>query len=230
MKANHYILLLIALFVYSSCSDILIEEPASYYKKENFFISPANAEMSIIGIYDVFAKLQHYGQFEMAMPSSDDTYYIQGTSTDNTRRDISHYTLTSANQWIEQLWSYKYQGIDRANFAIDGIEAMDSYKSDTPDPKLIKLVAEAKFLRAFLAFDLVKYWGDVPFKTTYSSDHESAYGARVSRELIYDQIIDDLNFAKENLSWAEAGSSPERATQGSARGLLMRVLLQRSGY
>lgn len=230
MKTKHYILLFIIFFVYSSCNDTLMENPDSYYKKENFFISTSNAEMAITGVYDVFAKLQHYGQFEMAMPCSDDTYYIQGTSTDNTRRDISHYTLTSANQWIEQLWSYKYQGIDRANFAIDGIEAMDSYKSGTPDPKLIKLVAEAKFLRAFLAFDLVKYWGDVPFKTTYSSDYESAYGARVSRELIYDQIIDDLNFAKENLSWAEAGSSPERATQGSARGLLMRVLLQRSGY
>ena len=230
MKTNHYILLLIALFVYSSCSDALIEEPSSYYKKENFFISPANAEMSIIGIYDVFAKLQHYGQFEMAMPSSDDTYYIQGTGTDNTRRDISHYTLTSTNQWIEQIWNYKYQGLDRANFAISGIESMDTYLSDTPDQKLTQLVAEAKFLRAFLAFDLVKYWGDVPFKTTYSGDYESAYGARVNREIIYDQIIDDLNFAKENLPWADLNTSPERATQGAARGLLMRVLLQRAGY
>ncbi|RNC66408.1 RagB/SusD family nutrient uptake outer membrane protein [Proteiniphilum sp. X52] len=230
MKANHCILLLIALFAHSSCSDLLTEEPASYYKKENFFISPANAEMSIIGIYDVFAKLEHYGQFEMAFHSSDDTYYIQGTATDNTRRDISHYTLSSANQWVEQVWSHKYQGLDRANFAISGIESMEGYKGDTPDPKLVKLVAEAKFLRAFLAFDLVKYWGDVPFKTSYSGDYESAYGARVARELIYDQIIDDLNFAKANLAWADAGSSPERATQGAARGLLMRILLQRAGY
>jgi hypothetical protein len=230
MKTNHFILLLIALFVYSSCNDLLTEDPASYYKKENFFISPANAEMSITGIYDVFAKLQHYGQYEMAMHCSDDTYYIQGTATDNTRRDIAHYTLTSANQWIEQIWSYKYKGLDRANFAISGIESMDGYAGNTPDPGLVKLVAEAKFLRAFLAFDLVKYWGDVPFKTAYSSDYESAYGPRVNRELIYDQIIEDLNFAKENLPWAIAGSSPERATQGAARGLLMRVLLQRAGY
>lgn len=230
MKTKHYILLFVILFVYGSCNDTLMENPDSYYKKENFFISTENAEMAIIGIYDVFGKLQHYGQFEMAMPSSDDTYYVQGTGTDNTRRDISHYTLTSANQWIEQIWSYKYQGIDRANFAIEGIEDMDSYKPGAPDPKLVKLVAEAKFLRAFLAFDLVKYWGDVPFKTTYSSDYESAYGPRVSREKIYDQIIEDLNFAKENLPWADASISPERATQGSARSLLMRVLLQRAGY
>jgi hypothetical protein len=213
-----------------SCNDLLIEEPVSYYKKENFFTSAANAEMSIIGIYDVFARLEHYGQREMAMHSSDDTYYIRGTGTDNTRRDISHYTLTSTNQWVEQVWECKYEGLNRANFTISGIESMEEYLSGTPDPKLVKLAAEAKFLRAFLAFDLVKYWGDVPFKTAYSTDYEAAYGPRVDREVIYDQIVSDLNFAKENLEWATASSSPERATQGAARALLMRVLLQRAGY
>ena len=52
----------------------------------------------------------------------------------------------------------------------------------------------------------------------------------MDREVIYDQIVSDLNFAKENLEWATASSSPERATQGAARALLMRVLLQRAGY
>ena len=36
-------------------------------------------------------------------------------------------------------------------------------------------MAQAKFLRAFLAFDLVKYWGDVPFKTDYTAGYESAF-------------------------------------------------------
>ena len=70
----------------------------------------------------------------------------------------------------------------------------------------------------------------MPFKTTYSTTYSSAFGPRVDREKIYDQIIDDLNFAKKTLPWATATSSPERATQGSARALLMRVLLQRAGY
>ena len=76
----------------------------------------------------------------------------------------------------------------------------------------------------------MKYWGDVPFKTDYSSGYDDAFGGRVNRELIYDQIIEDLNFAKSNLEWATAASSPERATQGAARALLMRVWLQRAGY
>lgn len=231
MKTKYFFIILLTFsvsFLLSSCEETLTENPNSFYKKENYFVSSSNAEMAILGIYDVLAKIEHYGQFEMAMPCSDDTYYIRGTSTDNTRRDIAHYTLTSANQWIENIWKYKYQGIDRANFAIDGIESMYEYKNG--DQKLVSLVAEAKFLRALLAFDLIKYWGDVPFKTSYSNSYNDAYQPRVDREVIYDQIVEDLNFAKENLAWADEGSSPERATQGAARGLLMRVLLQRAGY
>lgn len=58
----------------------------------------------------------------------------------------------------------------------------------------------------------------------------SAFGERVDRDVIYDVIISDLTFAKNNLDWATASSSPERVTQGAARALLMRVYLQRAGY
>lgn len=230
MKKYKFIYLISALTLaplFSSCSDLLDEKPDSFYEKDNYFTSTGNAQMAIMGVYDTFAKLGHYGQDEMAMPCSDDTYYIQGTNTDNTRRDIAHYMVTSTNTWVASCWEYKYQGIDRANFAITGIEAMKDY-ADSKDLK--SLDAEAHFLRAFLAFDLVKYWGDVPFKTTYSGSYGDAFQGRVSRDSIYDQIVTDLNFAKENLDWATASSSPERATQGAARALLMRVLLQRAGY
>lgn len=229
MKKYKFIYALTALLSLSltSCEDLLTEDPNSYYKEEQFFTSVGNAQMAITGIYDSFAKLGHYGQFEMAMPSSDDTYYINGTGTDNTRRDISHYTMRTTNTWIQSVWEFKYQGIDRASYAIHGIENMEGYAESKP---LRALVAEARFLRAFLSFDLIKYWGDVPYKTTYTSGREDAFQPRTSRELIYDEIIKDLDFAKNNLAWAEGGSSPEKATQGAARALLMRVLLQRAGY
>lgn len=218
---------LLAALSFTSCEDFLTENPESYYKEEQFFTSVGNAQMAVTGIYDSFAKLNHYGQFEMAMPCSDDTYYIQGTGTDNTRRDIAHYIVKNTNTWIQNVWEYKYQGIDRANYTVAKIKAMPDY--ETSD-ELKALVAEACFLRAFLAFDLVRYWGDVPFKTDYTSNREEATQPRKSRELIYDDIISDLKFAKAHLPWADGSVSPEKATQGSARALLMRVLLQRAGY
>lgn len=205
----------------------LTEKPTSYYEKDTFFKTADQAKMSVIGIYDCLSIDKHYGQFEMAMPASDDTYYIQGTGTDNTRRDIAHYMVKPTNTWIADLWEYKYLGIDRANFAIEGIEKMPGFEGDA---YLKELVAQARFLRAFLAFDLIKYWGDVPFKTTYTSGYESAFNGRVSREEIYNQIIADLTFAKENLQKGSASLSPEVPSQGAAHALLMRVYLQRAGY
>ena len=155
---------------FTSCD--LTEKPTSYYEKDTYFETMDQAKMSVVGIYDCLAIDKHYGQYEMAMPASDDTYYIQGTGTDNTRRDIAHYMVKPTNTWIASIWEYKYLGIDRANFSIAGIEQMTGYEEDS---NLKELVAQARFLRAFLAFDLIKYWGDVPFKTTYTAGYEEAF-------------------------------------------------------
>lgn len=204
----------------------LTEKPTSFYEKDTYFNSYTKAKMSVMGIYDVISETQHYGQWEMALPSSDDTYYINGTASDGTRRDISHYTVTATNTWLAKIWEHKYAGIDRASFAIAGIEGMPGYSEDA---ELKALVAEAKFLRAFFAFDLIKYWGDVPFKTNYSSGYEDAFQARTPREEIYNAIVEDLTFAK---TWLKSGDglSPETPSKGAAHALMMRALLQRAGY
>lgn len=204
----------------------LTEKPTSSYEKDTFFATPEQAKMAVVGIYDCLSCNEHYGQFEMAMPCSDDTYYINGTGTDNTRRDIAHYMVKNTNTWVASSWKYKYQGIDRASVAIDGIEHMAGFEEDA---NLRDLAAQAHFLRAFLSFDLVKYWGDVPYKTSFTEGYGSAFNGRVDREVIYDAIIEDLNFAKNNLRKGD-GMSPEIPSQGAAHTLLMRVLLQRAGY
>ena len=229
MKHSFFILtlLLTGCGILTSCEDVLDETPNAGYDLEDYFESESKAEMAIMGIYSSLSDYRHYGWYEMATPASDDTYFSSRTHSDGQIHDMVHYTLSSTNEWVEYLWQLKYQGIDRANVAINGIQNMPDYPDDT---NLLALEAEARFLRAFMAFDLVKYWGDVPFKTTPTSSYETAFQGRVSRETIYNTIIEDLNFAKTHLEWATAGSSPERATQGAARALLIRVYLQRAGY
>lgn len=209
----------------SSCEDKRTERPLSYYEKSEFFKSEENAEMGIVGIYNVLPSL--YGDNEMAFASSDDTYYVSGTNSDNARRDISHYRLSTTNKYVESVWNDTYKGLERANYMIEGIEQMKGYSKSAV---LQSLVAEAKFLRAFFSFNLVKYWGDVPYKTFYTTNYEDTYQPRTSRDEIYNQIVDDLCFAKSHLEWATEADSPERATQGAARALLMRALLFRAGY
>lgn len=210
-----------------SCEDALTENPDSYYTREDFFTNSSNASLAITGIY--YALTDIYGDKDgQGLPCSDDIYYPSGGAvTDNTRRDIGQYMLTSSNAWIEAVWKGKYEQLNRANYCIANIEQMHGYSKDD---ELKKLVAEAKFLRAQAALDLVRYWGDVPFKTVYSSDYQNAYQPRTDREEIYDQIVEDLNVAKEALPWADKSATPEKASQGAARALLMRALLARTGY
>lgn len=216
---------LAALACLSSCE--LTEHPSSYYDKDTYFNTPSKAKMAVSGAYDCLTRSQHYGQFEMAAQVCDDMEYLKGNDSDNKRYDMANYHINAGNTWLSSLWQYKYSGIDRANLAIDGIENMAGYAEDA---ELRNYAAQARFLRAFLAFDLVKGWGDVPFKTKYTSVYEETFLPRTNREDIYDVIIADLDYAKENLYAGSASTSPEWPVKAAAHAMLMRVYLQRAGY
>ena len=228
MKKNKLVYVLGALLSMGVVSCDLTEKPTSFYEMDTYFTTADKAKMAVIGIYDCLAAEGSYGQYVMPFASSDDMYMVRGTATgDGTRRDISHYALTSSNTWVASVWNYIYEGIDRANTAIAGIEKMPDYENSD---ELKELVAQARFLRAFLAFDLVRYWGDVPFKTTSTGSFGDTAQPRTERAKIYDQIIIDLDFAKIHLKPGNEVASSEVPCRGAARALLMRVYLQRAGY
>lgn len=228
MKKNKLVYVLGALLSMGVVSCDLTEKPTSFYEMDTYFTTADKAKMAVIGIYDCLAAEGSYGQYVMPFASSDDMYMVRGTATgDGTRRDISHYALTSSNTWVASVWNYISEGIDRANTAIAGIEKMPGYENSD---ELKELVAQARFLRAFLAFDLVRYWGDVPFKTTSTGSFGDTAQPRTEREKIYDQIIIDLDFAKIHLKPGNEVASSEVPCRGAARALLMRVYLQRAGY
>lgn len=209
---------------FSACD--LTEEPTSYYGMDNYFTTADKARMAVVGIYDCLETEGYYGQYIMPFFGSDDMFMVRGVGSDGTRRDLSHYMVTSSNTWVASVWDYAYKALDRANLAISGIEGMNGYADDVT---LQSYVAEAKFLRAFVAFDLIKFWGDAPFSTQYTSGYDMAYKGRTNREDIYNQVIDDLNFAKVHLP-SRSEVTSERPCKGAAHTLLMRVYLQRAGY
>lgn len=220
-------LLAVSSLAFISCEDTLTENPDSYYTRKDFFTNPSNAEMAINGIYNTLAALYGYNDGQNSAASDDILYPTGGSGKDNTRRDMGHYAITTSNKTLEALWNGKYEQLNRANYCIQNIVEMQGYQTNE---RLKELVGQAKVLRAQASLDLIRYWGDVPYKTTYSSSYEDAYQPRTDREKIYDQVIQDLNEAKQVLPWADESSSPEKITQGTARGLLMRALLARAGY
>ncbi len=228
MSVKAVIITIISTFTLIGCSELLMESPDSYYYTGKVFENKNNAQMALDGVYASLAGESHYGQYQMAVPTSDDMYCINGTNQDGSRRDISHYQLTTANSWVKELWRNKYLGLERANSVLTGLKGMSDYSESDAD--MMRMEAEALFLRALISFDLISMWGDVPYKTGQTQNVEEGYLPRTSKNEIYNQIVADLNRAKTHLSWATAGTNSERATQGAARALLMRVLLHRAGY
>ena len=224
---NKMIYALGAMMLVGVASCDLTEKPSSFYEKDTYFVTEGKAQMAVVGIYDCLETTDYYGQNIMPFFGSDDMFMVRGTGSDGTRRDISHYLYNASNTWIASVWRCAYQALDRANVAIASIEAMSGFAENK---NLQEIDGQARFLRAYIAFDLVKFFGDVPFSTEYTNGFANTSKPRTDRELIYDQIIEDLNYAKTYLKSGREVASSEIPCSGAAHTLLMRVYLQRAGY
>jgi hypothetical protein len=92
-----------------------------------------------------------------------------------------------------------------------------------------RCVAEARFIRGLIYFDMVRAWSGVPLVTTTTPELNLQ---RSSAEEIYEVIINDLDFAAENLPLKSeyAAEDMGRATSGAAKALLTRVYLFRGDF
>lgn len=131
-------------------------------------------------------------------------------------------TFTATTPSFKELFASNYQGINRANQALQYLPQLTN-----ADPALrAKLAGEAKFLRAFMYFTLVRSFGGVPLV-----DHVPVQGneadkkmqlTKVSKEQIYAFIENDL---KDAIAALPTGTGGARATKGSAHALLAKVYL-----
>lgn len=111
-----------------------------------------------------------------------------------------------------------YQRIYYTNLLLKNAKSFDNQEA-------IKVpVAEAKFFRAYLHFELVQIWGDVILLTEpLDLDSEKLYGKRDDRGVVIDQIITDLKEAADGLP--EKVSDEGRLTKYAALAMLSRVAL-----
>ena len=170
-----FLMLVASVGVFVSCEDELDVDPISEYSSDIFFKTVTHADLAVKGVYDVFSAKTTYSQLlSMNYPLDNDVSYIRGTNITSNNREIGHYALTPSTSGLEDTWARLYKGINRANLAIQKIPEMDLYLNGTEEEiaALNQYLGEAKFLRAFIYFDLVRLWGDVPLltKPTEASD------------------------------------------------------------
>ncbi|WP_128545601.1 RagB/SusD family nutrient uptake outer membrane protein [Larkinella soli] len=135
--------------------------------------------------------------------------------------EFDQFTVTATNFILNDFWSGQYLGIAKANQVIQrlpGIQMDETLKA--------RLIAEAKVLRAYFYFNLVRTFGGVPKITAIQDDNAPAV-PRASRQEIYQLIEQDLNDAIAVLPEKSAYAAEDmgRVTKGAAKGWLAKVAM-----
>jgi len=214
-----------------------LEAPSiSALNESSVFAVYSLAEAEVMSIHVSFGETNSYrGRF---LP-----YY--GVNTDVEVGNSPE--LSNATSDKQSLWNYNtlpnngqmntdnnayakfYEGIERANLAIQGIRAHGDIENK---PDMAQLLGEALTLRAVIYNDLIKAWGDVPARFEPNGP-ENIYLPRTSRDVIYKQLLADLLEAEDYCYWPNENNitkTTERVSKAFVKGLRARIALYAGGY
>lgn len=198
----------------AACESFLQEEPKSQTTSISYFQDRNQARAGIMGIYQGLKNPACTG-WEYKLRTTD----IMQVATYNNRAGLGNYTLSSDNSYVYNFWRRSYENIAKANFAIEQIEQNIGSIDNGED-----LIAEAKFLRAFLYFNLVRSFGDVPLITESYNQLTGLEVERTAEDKVFTQIIEDLEYASTN-ALPKAQALYASACQEASQALLAKVYL-----
>jgi len=209
-----------------SCSKDLTQIPISQGTTLTFYRSPSDF---IQGINATYSSLRAYPDrlLNLSEIRSDNIYGVSDLGVRDWDPINSFQKAITGNAYVEEAWNIDFSGIFRANTVLEQIVKNGSAINSTTLQS--RLDAEARFLRAFFYFDLVKYFGKVPIIDHTVIASEANTIARSSVTDVYKLIISDLQTAIANLPASYTGVDVGRATKYAAEGLLAQVYMTRSG-
>jgi hypothetical protein len=229
MKTNHIqktlriVSACLALLAAQACSDSFLDIDAPTVSEESFFTTERQAGLALAGAYDVMGW--------------DDTSYFPFWLGDILGHDAHKGGEGPGDQpWIEPLLNFDYSagnpgllvpfqqyyiGINRCNRVIDKVADMKT--AAIGDQKKAQIVAEARFVRGYYYFELVKIFGEVPLV-----DHLLTAGnydmPKASLASLWQFIEDDFSAAAEVLL-PKSDQETGRATSGAAQAFLCKAYI-----
>nr|WP_302829795.1 RagB/SusD family nutrient uptake outer membrane protein [uncultured Bacteroides sp.] len=225
MKKIFNILGLSALMVFStSCEDWLDMPSESKADSSSIFATVGRAEMTVVGAY---ASLHTQELGYQLLEGTDES----ASNESNSKYNVSNYDYTNLTGMLSKTYTTMYQAIEYSNVCIKNLPQMKG-ATDSEQKKIDGLLGEALAIRAYAYWNIVRFYGDVPYSDVPTSDLATFSSSRVSRDVIYDNCIADLQRAVELLPWKSESyvTTPERFTKNSAYGILARVALYAAGY
>lgn len=204
-------------FTLLSCADDFVEEQPPYQiTSETFFEAEEDFEDALVGAYDILAAT--YVNVILGEIASDNTNAGGESATDVVGwQQVDRMEHTPVNDNIDDVWDFNFAGVYRASYIIENEDNLDF-------PGKAQIIAEARFLRAYFNFELVKWFGAIPIKPEgiFQLGEETSI-PRSPVEDVYAYIENDLNLAIQGMS----PQPPQvgRASRASAQALLGKVHL-----
>ncbi|QGY47421.1 RagB/SusD family nutrient uptake outer membrane protein [Maribellus comscasis] len=222
-KINYITIVLLSLFIFS-CTE-LDEIPVTDISPEGYFKDVATVEAAVLGTYGYIASEGYWGRkYTLTIMLRADMTDIGERGTPARRQQINDFGVDATNGMITAIWPRSYEIISAANYAIAGAESLTD--ADADQTALMQLTAEARLVRAFIYFNLVRMFGDIPYIDYAISDPASVADiSKTSEDQVYEGIIADLEFATENLPVTPPDNSRSRPSKGTAYTILADVYL-----
>ncbi|MEC7782198.1 MAG: RagB/SusD family nutrient uptake outer membrane protein [Bacteroidota bacterium] len=204
-----------------ACGDDFVEVDPINENSEDFFNTEEDYQEALVGAYDLLQAT--YLNVMVGEIASDNTLAGGESATDTPGiQEIDNMTHTPVNQQLRDIWGWMFAGVNRANYILEFQDKIDFSGKD-------QIIAQARFLRAYYYFELVKWFGDVPLAV----DQRLLFGDqfnvdRTPRAEVYAQIEQDLIFAAETLPATQAEEG--RITSGAARALLGKAYLYQDKF
>ena len=224
--------------LFSSCQETsgdFLDAPAKSTLDESvIFSTPGLARGAIDGILEPMGQTNSYrGRFIPFYGFNTDTEWnYSSDDVGSSQGELMIYDAKPNNSQMNSTnnaWAMMYSGIERANICIRGIR---NFGNPEPGNELGQLLGEALTLRAIYYADLMKAWGDVPARFE-PIDSETIYLEKSSRDIIYKQIIQDLEEASTLVPWPNENAetaSVERINKAFIKGFRARLAMVASGY
>lgn len=201
-------ILFATLITVASCVKVK-EEAFAFVSPDDFYKTEKDAEASVIGIYPEIPRADLNNMLNVMG--------MVGSMRDTREIAMSEGGMTEGSEVMGRVWSSLYVGIRKANTTIDGLTAssIDAVIKN-------RYIAEAKVLRAYFYFHLLRLWGDVPFRTTEAITTDKIPVTPLKES--YNTIIKDLEWAIP-LLWASNAKPMGRVDVTVARTLLADIYL-----
>lgn len=217
----------------TACEDYLEAPAKSTLDESKIFSLYSLAKGAVDGIKEPFGQTNSYrGRFLPWYGMNTDVEWNNNSNNLDDNYDLVKYSARPDNDQMNttnNAWAMMYSGIERANLAIRGLRAYGDVENNAD---MAHLLGEALTLRAIYYADLVKTWGDVPARFEPITT-ETLYLPRSSRDVIYKQLLADLEEAATLVPWPNETANTmtvERVNKAFVKGLRARLALAAGGY